>query len=70
MYHIGDKIVKQSCYFAKVCDREFKKKHIWIKIFSLQLSVHEYRLTILFERGTKLFQDVRVNFLKIPGRWP
>ena len=67
MYRIRDKIVKKPCYLAKVCAREFKKKQVWGKLFSLQLSVHEYRLTILCERGTKLFQEVRDNFLKIPG---
>ena len=47
------KIVKQSCYFAKVCDREFNKKYIGVNLFSLQLWLHEYRLTILCEKCTK-----------------
>ena len=45
--------MKQSCYFAKVCDREFNKKHIGVNLFSLQLCVHEYRLIILCEKYTK-----------------
>ena len=32
-----DKIVKQSYYFAKLCDGEFNKKHIGVKLFSLKL---------------------------------
>ena len=36
-----DKIVQRSCYFAKVCDREFNKKHVGLNLFSLQLFVHE-----------------------------
>ena len=45
--------MKQSCYFAKVCDREFNKKHIGVNLFLLQFCVHEYRFTILCEKGTK-----------------
>ena len=48
-----DKIVKQSCYFVKICEREFNKKHIGVNLFSLQLCVHEKRMTILCEKGTK-----------------
>ena len=29
--------MKQSCYFAEVCDREFNNKHIGVNLFSLQL---------------------------------
>ena len=36
-----DKIVNKSCYFAKVCDGEFKKKAHRVILFSLQLCVHE-----------------------------
>ena len=46
--------MKQSCYFTKVCDREFNIKHIVVNLFSLQLCVHEYRLTILCERSIKV----------------
>ena len=68
MYHIGIKDSEnKSCYFAKVCDRVFNKKHIWVNIFSLQLSVHEYRLTICVKRAQNLYQDVLDKFLKIPG---
>ena len=28
-----DKIVKLSCYFAKIYDREFNKKHIGVNLF-------------------------------------
>ena len=34
-------VVKQSCYCAKICDREFTKKHIVVNLFSLQLLVDE-----------------------------
>ena len=44
--------MKQSCYFAKVCDREINKRVIGVNLFSLQLCVHEYRLLILCEKGT------------------
>ena len=43
----SDKIVKQSYNFAKVCDREFSKKHLGVDLFS-------YRLTILCRRDTTL----------------
>ena len=43
--------MKQSCYFAKVCDGELNKKHIGVNLFSLQLCVHE---KILSEKGAKL----------------
>ena len=46
--------MKQSCYFAKVCDREFNKKHIGVNVFSLQLCVHAYRLTISYEYDTNV----------------
>ena len=46
--------MKQSCYFAKVCNREFIKKHKGVNLSSLQLCVHEYRLASLRERGTKV----------------
>ena len=46
--------MKQSCFFAKVCDREFNKKHIGVNLFSLQLCVHPYRLTILYEEDTNI----------------
>ena len=45
--------MQESCYFAKVCDREFNKNHIEVNLFSLQLCVHEKGLTILCEKGTK-----------------
>ena len=51
MYHIG--IRKQSCYFDKVCDREFNRKHIEVNLFSLQLFIHEKRLTVLSEKKKK-----------------
>ena len=38
---IRDKIVKQSCYFAKICDGEFNKKCIGLNLFSLQLCLHK-----------------------------
>ena len=31
-----DMIVKQSCYFEKVCDHEFNKKEKRVYLFSLQ----------------------------------
>ena len=68
MCHIG--IRQQSCYFAKVCAREFNKKHIGVNLFSLQLCIHEKRLTVLSEKKTpqNLFQEVGDHFLKFPGR--
>ena len=45
--------MQQLCYFAKVCDREFNKKHKGVNLFSFQLCVHEKGLTILSEKGTK-----------------
>ena len=45
--------MEQSCYFAEVCDHEFNKKHIRVNLFSLQLWLHEYRLTILYEKWTR-----------------
>ena len=41
--------MKQSCYFVKVCDRKFNKKHIGVIYFIVTL----YRLTNLRERETK-----------------
>ena len=37
----GVKIVKLPCYFAKLCDGEFNKKHLGVNLFSLQHCVHE-----------------------------
>ena len=48
--------MKQSCYFAQVCDPEYNKKNIRVNLFSLQCCVHEYRLTILGEEAQNLFQ--------------
>ena len=48
-----DKIVKQSCYFVKICDGEFNKKHTGINLFSLQFCLHEIFLNILHETSTK-----------------
>ena len=49
-----DKIVKQSCYFVKVLDGEFIKKHMGVNLFSLQLCVlREQMLKILCEKATK-----------------
>ena len=45
--------MKQSCYFAKVCDCEFNKKYICVNFFSLQLCLHEYMLTILCHKDIK-----------------
>ena len=61
------KIMKQSCYFAKACDREFNKKHIGVNLFSLQLCLHEYMLTIFVIKASNLFQDVGDYFLGILG---
>ena len=61
-------MVKQSCYFANVCDREFNKKHIGVNLFSLQLCLHEYTFTILCDKGITCVQDVWDYFLKILGR--
>ena len=36
-----DRIVKYACYFATICDGGFKKKHIEVNLFSLQLCLHE-----------------------------
>ena len=36
-----DKIMKQSYYFAKVCDGELNKKHIGVNLFLLHHCVHE-----------------------------
>ena len=58
MHHIGtDKIVKQSCYIAKIYDGGFKNKHIGVNLFSLQLCLHEYMLKILCKKEHNLFQD-------------
>ena len=38
---IGNKIVKKLCYFAKVCDGVFNKKHIGLNLLSLQLCLHK-----------------------------
>ena len=40
-------------YYAQVCDREFSKEHIGVNLFSMQHCLHEYRLIILYEKGTK-----------------
>ena len=45
--------MKQSCYFAKVCNREFNKKHIGVNLFSSQLCLHEYMLTSFCDKGIK-----------------
>ena len=45
--------MKQSCYFAKVCDAKLNKKHIGVNLFSLQLCVFEKLLKILRKKGTK-----------------
>ena len=34
------RIAKQSCYFAKICDREFNKKHKGVNLSLLQLCVY------------------------------
>ena len=39
--------------YAQVCDREFNKEHIGVNLFSLQRSLHEYRLIIVYEKGSK-----------------
>ena len=44
-----DKIVKQSCYFAKICDGEFNKKFMGVNLFSLQHCVHEQMLKNMCE---------------------
>ena len=38
---IKDKIVKQSCCFAKICDNELSKKHTGVNLFLLHLCLHE-----------------------------
>ena len=45
-------MVKQPCYFAKVCGCEFNKKHIGVTLFSLQFCVDEKMLKIMYEKGT------------------
>ena len=45
--------MKQSCYFAKVCDRGVNKKHIGVNLFLLQLCLNGYKLTILCEKSTE-----------------
>ena len=45
--------MKQSCCFAKLCNREFNPKDTEVNLFSLELCVHENRSTILHEKGTK-----------------
>ena len=57
--------MKRSCYFARVCDVEFTKKHIVVNLFSLQFRVREYMLKILCENAQNLSQDVGGYFLKI-----
>ena len=59
--------MKQSSYFANVCDREFNKKHIGVNIFSLQLCVHEYRLIILRGKGTNFVSRCRGLLLENSG---
>ena len=59
--------MKQSCYFAKICDGEFNKKPIGVNLFSLQFCLHEKMLKIMCEKCTKfvsrcwglLLEDVR-----------
>ena len=48
-----DKIMKQSCYFVKICDGEFNTKHTGVNLFSLQLCLHE-KMKI----AHNLFQDI------------
>ena len=45
--------MKQSCYFAKVCDGDFKKNHIGVNIFLLQLCLYDEILKVLCEKCTK-----------------
>ena len=60
--------MKQSCYFVKLCDGEFNKKHIGVTLFSLQLCVRELILKMC-GKGTKyVSRNIRrtcISFLKI-----
>ena len=47
----------RSC--AKVCDREFNKKHIGVNLISLQFCVHE--------KGWQLFAKIGTKFVLFPG---
>ena len=59
--------MNQSCYFAKICDREFIKKHI-SNLFLLHLRVHEKRLTILCEKKHKMcFKMLEIISYKFYG---
>ena len=62
-----DKIVKQSCYFAKLCDREFNIKHIGVNLFSLQLGC-TWIVKILFEIGRIFVSRCWGYFMQISGR--
>ena len=57
--------MKRSCYFARVCNVEFTKKHIVVNLFSLQFRVREYMLKILCENAQNLSKDVGGHFFKI-----
>ena len=53
--------MKQSYYFAKLCDGDSNKKLIGVNLFSLQFCVPEYMLKILCEKGTKFVSRFRGN---------
>ena len=63
----GDKIVKQSCYFAIICNGEINKKHMGVTLFHCNfVYVNKYRN--VFVKGHKFFlKDFGFYFLKISG---
>ena len=49
--------MKQSCYFAKVCDREFNKKHIGVNLFLLNVVYINIGCHFCLKKAQNLFQD-------------
>ena len=52
LYHISN-IVKQLCYFAKVCDQEFSKKQLGSTYFHSNFVYKNKRLTFVCENATQ-----------------
>ena len=65
--------MKQSCYYAKVCDREFNKKHIRVILlslhfFSLKHSGRHMALSCLVTLSISLLRNLHIEANKFYDR--
>ena len=60
--------MKQSCYFAKVCDR-IKRLQGSIFLHYNLVYMNEAGLQFCVKKAPNLFQDVGDYFFNIPGRY-